>query len=120
MRIQKLMGLVTAIALLTLTSAEATASILMFTHAGSGSGTLAGVPFPESDFVITATVDTDNRVPILDMAGFSIPHSSANISIDGLGTFDFLTPTATFTAIPEPTTFSLLALGSLLITRRRR
>jgi hypothetical protein len=79
---------------LLLATAPAAADTLICIHAGSGSGTLNGTPFPLSNFTITATMDTANR---LDFGGvWSIDHSSAFVSIDGVGGFDILTPTRTF------------------------
>jgi len=83
-----------ALTLLVLTPAEAPADILMFTHTGSGSGSLDGEPFPLSDFIITAYVDTDDRQGF--SSGWFIDHLSASISIDGLGDLDILTPTRHF------------------------
>ncbi len=70
------------------------AGLLTFTHEGNGSGTLDGNPFSASDFVITSVGDTANRESY--SAGWFIDHSSASISIDGLGDFDILTGTRTF------------------------
>lgn len=75
-------------------SAEAT--LLTFTHEGTGSGTLDGELFPALDFVITATGDTGDRLSLGIGNGWWINHISASISIDGLGDFDFLTGTRTF------------------------
>ena len=86
--------LVAIIALMTLGMTEAPAGMIMFTHEGNGSGTLADNPFPVSHFVITAVGDTDNRASFLN--GWSIDHSWAAISIDGVGDFEFLTGTRTF------------------------
>jgi len=83
-----------AFSLLALVMAEAPAGILMFTHDGNGSGTLAGSSFTASDFVITAVGDTDDRQSFGN--GWWIDHISASISIDGLGDFDLLTGTRTF------------------------
>ena len=83
-----------AFTLLALVMAEAPAGTLMFTHEGNGSGTLAGNPFPASDFVITALGETGDRAPY--SSGWFIDHLSASISIDGLGDFDLLTGTRTF------------------------
>lgn len=83
-----------AVALLVLTSAEAPADILTFTHTGTGSGTLGGTPFPASDFVITAEGNTDDRYSF--STGWWINHMSASIWIDGLGNLDFLSPTRHF------------------------
>lgn len=69
-------------------------NILEFTHSGFGSGKLAGVPFPQSDFVIKAYVNTDDRQSFSQ--GWLIPHTSASIWIDGLGDLAFLSPTYHF------------------------
>jgi len=67
---------------------------ITFTHTGSGSGSINGSSFDLTDFTITATGDTDDRV------GFSgiyfIDHLFASIDIAGVGVFDFLTSTRTF------------------------
>jgi hypothetical protein len=75
---------------------KAMAAMIAFTHQGSGSGTLNGVPFNSSNFSILAEGDTDNRLSLSFDVGFSIDHTSASISIAGLGDFQFLTPTRTF------------------------
>jgi len=73
----------------------ASADIITFIHECNTSvtGTLDGEPF-EATFTITASGDTDDR----DTNGldFWIDHTSASIEIDGVGTFDFVTPTRTF------------------------
>jgi len=83
-----------ALTLLSLVMAEAPAGSITFTHEGNGSGTLDGIPFPASDFVITALGVTGDRVS--NSGGWFIDHLSASISIDGLGDFDLLTGTRTF------------------------
>lgn len=83
-----------ALALLVLTPAQAPADMLMFTHTGSGSGSLDGEPFPLSDFIITAYVDTDDRQGF--SSGWFIDHLSASISIEGVADVDFLTATRHF------------------------
>jgi hypothetical protein len=83
-----------AVALLVLMPAGASADILTFYHTGSGSGTLDDVPFATSDYVITATGDTDDRQG--DSVTWWIDHTSASISIAGLGEFDFASGTRTF------------------------
>ena len=82
------------VALLVLTSAEAPADILTFLHAGNGSGTLDGIPFSASDFLITAIGDTDDRHET--SGGWHIHHTSASISIEGVADVDFVTPTSHF------------------------
>ncbi len=74
---------------------SAEASLMTFTHEGNGSGTLGGISFPESDFVITAFGDIRVQSPNYDYI-WRIYHSSASIWIDGVGEFDFLTETETF------------------------
>jgi hypothetical protein len=74
--------------------ARSVATPITFTHSGSGSGSI-GAAFGTSPFTITAIGDTDNRV---DLGGgvYFIDHNSALIVIDGVGTFNFITPTRTF------------------------
>lgn len=102
MSVQRFVGVLKcaplAVALLVLTTAEAPADILTFTHTGTGSGALGGAPFPQSDFVITAFADTVNRQSLPGGEGWSIDHLSASISIDGLGSLGILTPTRHFVA----------------------
>lgn len=83
-----------AVALLVLVPAGASADILTFYHTGSGSGTLDGAPFSTSDFVITASGDTSDRQG--DSVTWWIDHTSASISITGLGDFDITSGTRTF------------------------
>jgi len=85
--------LICAVAAMVL-AVSAEAGLVMFTHEGNGNGTLDGNPFSASDFVITAVGDTGDRASY--SSGWFIDHSSASISIDGLGDFDFLTGTRTF------------------------
>ena len=75
--------------------AGASAQVMQFTHTGSGSGTLDGVPFPMTNFVITSFADTGNRQNVGGHVWF-IDHTSSSISIAGLGNFDILTETRTF------------------------
>lgn len=74
---------------------------ITFTYAGSGSGTLNGVPFGDTaplSFTITATGDTNDRQTFGSglTTGFYIEHLTAAISITGAGLFDFVTDTRTF------------------------
>ncbi len=77
-------------------ASQAVAGLITFTHAAQGSitGTLDGVPFVATEMLITATGDNDNRQSF--GTGFFIDHDTANISIPGLGSFDFVTGTRTF------------------------
>lgn len=75
-------------------SLAALTELRIFTHTGSGSGTLGGTPFPTSDFVITSLADTANRQGGGDV--WSIEHTSSSIWIAGLGDLEILTATRTF------------------------
>lgn len=81
-----------------LLAVSAQAATITFTHSGSGSGTLDGVSFgsiaPVS-FTITAIGDT-SAITSPDTGVLSLTHTSASISIVGLGSFDFLIGTRTF------------------------
>ncbi|MEX0938525.1 MAG: PEP-CTERM sorting domain-containing protein [Pirellulales bacterium] len=79
---------------MSITVAGAVAAPIVFVHGGSGSGSIGEIPFPDADFTITAVGDTENRED--HGAGYFIDHDMASISIDGVGTFDFLSPTRTF------------------------
>ena len=70
------------------------AAPITFTHAGSGAGSINGAAFATTSFVITATGFTED-VQTTGPAHF-IDHTSASISISGIGTFDFITLTRTF------------------------
>jgi hypothetical protein len=86
----------TLAAAIALTALSAThADTIRLTHAGHASGRLAGVEFPDSSFIIEATADTADR-QVLEGGTFVLVHDAASISIKGLGTFDFVTPTQTF------------------------
>lgn len=69
-----------------------------FIHVAGGNtfdGSLSGNPFSVETFTITALGDTSAQ----QSAGsgiFFIDHTSAQIEIPGVGTFDFITPTRTF------------------------
>ncbi len=65
-----------------------------FLHQGSGTGTLNGIPFPVSSFTIFGVADSANRQSYF--SGWLTLHSSASISITGVGTYQILTPTHTF------------------------
>ena len=80
---------------LVLPTAAATAGTIMFTHSGSGSGTLNGVAFPTSNFVITSLADTADKVYV-GYGVYSMDHASSSIAIAGLGDLTILTGTRTF------------------------
>jgi len=77
-----------------LAASVASAAPITFIHDGSGSGTLDGDAF-SAVFTITATGDTSNRNN-LGGFGWDIAHTTATINIDGVGVFDFVSPTRTF------------------------
>jgi hypothetical protein len=83
-----------AITVLVAVAPTAQATLVSFVHEGVGAGTLDGVPFPASAFTISALADTDDRFFYPNI--YELFHLSSSISIDGLGTFDFLSPTRTF------------------------
>ncbi len=85
-----------AVGVLAFIPASASAAPILFTHAGgNATGTLDGVAFSTTQFVITAQGDTNNRESI-PFTGFAIDHDTASISIATLGTFEILSPTRTF------------------------
>lgn len=65
---------------------------ITMTHSATGTltGTLDGTAFTTSEFTITALADTD------DVTGIILPHLSATIEIDGVGTYTFLDQTRSF------------------------
>jgi len=68
-----------------------------FIHSAAGgtfAGTLDGIGFSVEEFTITAFGDTDDRQGSAVI--FFINHTSAEIEIPGLGTFDIITPSRTF------------------------
>jgi hypothetical protein len=71
------------------------------TGSGSSSGTINGVAFSTSDFTINAVGLTEN-VTSPYPGVLAINNDSASIFIDGVGTFNFLTPTREFynSAVP--------------------
>jgi hypothetical protein len=62
---------------LALMPVTASAVTITFTHEGTGSGSLNGIPFASSNFVIVGLGDTDDRVASSGGDGFSIDHTSA-------------------------------------------
>jgi len=77
-----------------LAASAVSASPITMIHEGSGSGTIGGVSFGTSGFTITTTGDMDNRVDV--GFGWFIDHTTASINIAGVGTFDIISPTRTF------------------------
>lgn len=72
---------------------------ITFTYEGEANGSLGDETFGARDgarrFVITAYGDTDDRFPRVGDVIYEIEHSSAEIEIEGLGTFAIQTPTRT-------------------------
>lgn len=71
----------------------ALAAPIEFEHLGSGSGTIDGVAF-SATFAITAVGNTNDRQDL--GFAFFIDHTSAEINIDGVGLFSFVSGTRTF------------------------
>lgn len=70
---------------------------ITFSYTGSiGSGTLDGVAFGPTSFEFSAIGDTADRQSFLFLPGYWIEHSSASVTITGVGKFDFVTETRTF------------------------
>lgn len=100
--LRTLLSAVVALAAVAVTSPDkVSAATIVFTHEGSSStpitGTLDGTAFSTTGFVIEAVADTDDIESF--GSGVSIDHLSATIEILGLGTYDFLSPTRTFSNI---------------------
>lgn len=73
----------------------ASAVQITFTHQTlDASGTIDGQVFGTSQVTITAVGDTDNIESF--GSGFFIDHAMAQIDIEGVGTFNFLSATRTF------------------------
>lgn len=83
-----------ALTLLFLHASGAFGDPITFTHQGFGTASIGGHRSVDVAFTITAAGDTVNRQSL--ESGFFIEHTSASISIAGVGAFTFLTPTRTF------------------------
>jgi hypothetical protein len=86
--------LLQCVALVLLLGLSAFADPITFIHTGSGSGTLAGVPFANSAFTITGVGDTSARAT--QGTAFFIDLTSASINIIGVGNLTFVTGTRFF------------------------
>ncbi len=74
---------------------DACGSSITITQTGIGTGSIGGVPFTAEPLVITSIGDTSERVSV--SAGFYyVPSDSAYISINGVGTYQFITATDVF------------------------
>ena len=71
------------------------ASPMTYIYEGAGSGSLNGVAFAESRFVITAIGDTDDVI-VIDSSSSFLNHRSVSIGIDGVGSYEINTQTRTF------------------------
>ena len=83
----------------------ASAAPISYTQSGFGSGTIDGVAFGSLApvaFTITATGDTDNRETAMAgpfVVAYFIDNDSASIDIEGVGTFNFTSPTRFFSNV---------------------
>ena len=77
-------------------AAPAQAAPITFTYSGEGWGSLDGTAFGTTGFTITATGDTDDRQGSSADGVFTLDHLTASITIDGLGSFTFLSPTRSY------------------------
>jgi hypothetical protein len=91
-RVLKLVGLVVVLSGALVSNAFATP--ITYIDTGTGSGTIGATSFFFTRFTIRATGDTTARQPFSQ--GFSIANISADITIEGLGDFTFVTPTRFF------------------------
>ena len=73
---------------------NAHAAVMTFTHESAMSGHIGATYFTNARFIISAVGDTENR----KSGGWYwyIPHDSATIYIEGVGTYDIYLPTSTF------------------------
>ncbi len=77
-------------------AAGLSASVITFEFDGTGSGFLGETGFENAAFSLTAVADTAN-VSEVRTGLFSTVNDSVSITIAGLGTYSFVTPTETFT-----------------------
>ena len=90
------MSLRNTLLVLTMTfGASAFADTMVYTYTGTGSGSVGSTNFSGAAITISQTVDTANQV-FITISSFAIDATSAQISIAGVGTFDFVTATRTF------------------------
>lgn len=71
---------------------NAGATTISYTDTGSGSGTLNGVVFSKTSFIISATGNTSNKKlvhPLEPQGSYYINNDSATIDIDGVGIYRF-------------------------------
>ena len=73
---------------------SASAVPITFIGTGTGSGSIGGTIFADTAFTLTSSADTDDW--LTGPSTFGLYHTSSQIALDGLGTFQFVTPTWTF------------------------
>ena len=78
-----------------LASATASAIPITFTFTGTGAGSLNGTAFASSNFTFTGISDTTAQTSCGGVCSYW-DHSSASVSIAGLGSWAFVTATRTF------------------------
>lgn len=73
------------------------AAPIHFIYEGTASGTFDGVSFTNAIFSIDAYGDTDNRYNLFGIPDlYTIDHTSATLTIDGMGPYEIFSPTSTF------------------------
>jgi hypothetical protein len=93
-----ILGLLLVLAL----TSDATAAIIAFTDQGDGTGTIGNQSFTNTPFTITAQANTANRLfDSFDMA-FSEDNDTAQITLNGVGTYQFITATRFFVSHISP------------------
>jgi hypothetical protein len=92
-RLIVLLGLLAAMVVMSF-SADVFADIITVTQTGIGTGKIGTTTFANYPFTIISVGNTDNLAT--DSQANSIPNGTATITIDGLGSYQFLTPTRTF------------------------
>lgn len=75
---------------------HADADPVIFSHSGTGSGSIGGVTFSSAEFRITAHADTSNVQNDAFNTGLYINHDFSSIHIAGVGEFNFVSGTRTF------------------------
>jgi hypothetical protein len=79
---------------LILTASSSYANTITVTQTGVGSGMIGSTSFTDAAFTITEIGDTSDVTPFTEGEFFA--DTSASITISGVGTLDFTSPTSTF------------------------